>query len=228
MSKKFAVFVEGSTEQEFTIRLLTELAGHYSIEFEIHTQHRGSLNFTELRTNKAPDIHVLVANCCNDEQVKSQIIDQYESLKLAGYSLIVGLRDVYPFNHGDIDALERGMSFGIPVGDIPIHIHLAIMEIEAWFIEEITHFSRIDEDITLDTLVDNGFDHSNKCASELTHPAETLGNIYKCVGKGYSKNKRQVQRTVNALSYEELYINTRQKAPSLSNYIISLEKGLAL
>lgn len=228
MSKKFAVFVEGATEQEFTIRLLTELAGHYSIEFEIHTQHRGSLNFTELRTNQTPDIHILVANCCNDEQVKSQIIDQYESLKLAGYSLIIGLRDVYPFNHDDIETLERGMSFGLPAGDTPIHIHLAIMEIEAWFIEETTHFSRIDNGITLATLVDNGFDHNNICASELAHPAETLGNIYKHVGKGYSKNKRQVQRTIDALSYEELYINTRQKSPSLDNYIISLEKGLGV
>ena len=228
MSKKFAVFVEGATEQEFTIRLLTELAGHYSIEFEIHTQYRGSLNFTELRTSQTPDIHILVANCCNDEQVKSQIIDQYESLKLAGYSLIVGLRDVYPFNHDDIEELESGMSFGLPVGDTPIHIHLAIMEIEAWFIEEITHFSRIDNGITLDALVDNGFDHNNTCASELAHPAETLGNIYKYVGKGYSKNKRQVQRTIDALSYEELYINTRQKSSSLNNYIISLEKGLGI
>jgi len=228
MSKKFAVFVEGSTELEFTIRLLTELAGRYSIEFEIHTQHKGSLNFTELRTNQTPDIHVLVVNCCNDEQVKSQIIDQYESLASAGYSLIIGLRDAYPFKHNEIKALERGMLIGIPAGDVPIHIHLAIMEIEAWFIEEITHFSRIDNSITLNILADNGFDHNNTCASELAHPAKTLENIYRHVGKGYSKNKRQVQRTVDAISYEELYINTRQKSSSLNNYISSLEKGLGL
>jgi hypothetical protein len=96
MTKRFAVFVEGLTEQEFTIRLLTELAGKHGIEFEVHRQDRGYLSLVDFIPHESPVIHVLVANCCNDGQVKSQIKDQYNSLKSAGYSLIVGLRDVYP------------------------------------------------------------------------------------------------------------------------------------
>lgn len=226
MTKKFAVFVEGLTEQEFTIQLLTELAGNHGIVFEIHRQDRGYLSLVDFITHESPVIHVLVANCCNDGQVKSQIKDQYNSLKSAGYSLIVGLRDVYPFTHNDIAELEKSLLIGLPTGNLPIHLHLAIMEIEAWFLEEITHFSRIDNKITSAELIASGFDVNSTCAYDLPHPAETLGKIYNSVGKGYSKNKRQVQRTIKALSYEELYINTCKKAPSLDKFITSLEFGL--
>ena len=226
MTKKFAVFVEGLTEQEFTIRLLTELAGNHGIVFEIHRQDRGYLSLVDFIPHESPVIHVLVANCCNDGQVKSQIKDQYNSLKSAGYSLIVGLRDVYPFTHSEVSELEKNLSIGLPAGSLPIHLHLAIMEIEAWFLEEITHFPRVDNKITAAELIANGFDFNNTCACRLPHPAETLGKIYQSVGKGYSKNKRQLQRTIEAISYEELYVNTRQKAPSLDKFITSLEVGL--
>jgi len=226
MTKKFAVFVEGLTEQEFTIRLITELAGKHGIAFEVHLQHQGKLSFSELRSHQVPVIHVLVANCCNDGQVKSQIIERYNSLKSTGYSLIIGLRDVYPFTHNEIAVLEKNLAIGLPIGSLPIHLHLAIMEIEAWFLEETTHFSRIDNKITTAELIANGFDPINTSASNLPHPAETLGKIYQSVGKGYSKSKRQVQRTIDALSYEELYVNTHKKAPSLEKFINSLETGL--
>ncbi len=226
MPRKFAIFVEGLTEQEFTIQLLTELAGKHGITFEVHLQHQGKLSFSELRSHQSPTIHVLVANCCNDGQVKSQIKDRYNSLQSAGYSLIIGLRDVYPFNHSDIENLRKNLLVGLPNSTTPIHIHLAIMEIEAWFLEETTHFDRIDNNISTNNLIANGFDFSNMRAYDLPHPAETLSNIYRSVGKGYSKNKRQVQRTINALSYEDLYINTTTKSPSLKEFITSLEKGL--
>ncbi len=226
MTKKFAVFVEGLTEQEFTIRLMTELAGKHGIEFEIHRQNKGYLSLVNFIPHESPVIHVLVANCCNDEQVKSQIKDQYESLKSAGYSLVVGLRDVYPSTHNEISILERNLLVGLSIDTLPVHLHLAVMEIEAWFLEELTHFYRIDEKITDTKIISNGFDFNAIQASELPHPAETLEKIYQSVGKGYSKNKRQLQRTIDALSYEDLYVNTYQKAPSLEKFINSLEKGL--
>lgn len=227
MTKKLAVFVEGLTEQEFTIRLLIELAGNQGIEFEVVTQHRGCLSFAELRSHESPAIHVLVANCCTDGQVKTQIIDRYNTLKSAGYSLIVGLRDVYPFSHNDIEELENNLLIGLPADTLPIHLHLAVMEIEAWFLEEITHFSRIDNNITAAELAANGFDPTQTRAYDLPHPTDNLRNIYRSVGKGYNKTKLHVERTVNALSYEELFESTQQKAPSLEKFISSLKFGLS-
>lgn len=226
MTKKLAIFVEGITEQEFVIRLLTELAGNRNIAFEIHRQNKGHLTLVDLRSPLSPDIHVLVANCCNDAQVKSQIIDQYAKLKLAGYSLIVGLRDVYPLGHADIHKLEAGLKIGLPIGTPAIRLHVAILEIEAWFLEELTHFARIDPSITLPTVISNGFDYLNTRASDLSHPATILDDIYKSVGKRYSKKTRQIQRTVEALSYEDMYVNVSSKSPSFNKFLLSLEEGM--
>ena len=75
--KKFAVFVEGFTEQEFVIRLLRKLAGEKQLRFEIYDQHRGYLQLRSFiqHPEEIPEWNVLIANCNNDEQVKTQIFD---------------------------------------------------------------------------------------------------------------------------------------------------------
>lgn len=236
MSKKIAVFVEGLTEQEFTIRLLTELAKNIGIVLEIKKQYCGTLSFVELRTlhtnaQHPQHVHVLIANCCSDAQVKQQIRDNYNSLSSQGYSLIVGLYDIYPLTHNEIQDVMNALPLGLPTGNIPIELHLAILETEAWFLEELTHFSRIDKKITTKEIVVNGFDHNNVLAYTLPHPAQTLDKIYKSAGKRYTdndgkKNGKRIKRTVDALSFTELYNKTRHKAPSLDQFITSLEMGI--
>ncbi|MDQ6979636.1 MAG: DUF4276 family protein [Mariprofundaceae bacterium] len=230
MARKFAIFVEGLTEQIFTIRLLSELASNHHIEFKVREQYKGRLGnskFISIMENGSPFVHVLIANCCNDEQVKTQIKDQYDSLTANGYNLIIGLRDVYPLTHSDIKQLTKHLFTGMPNASVPVHFHLAILEIEAWFIEEQSHFSRIDKNITISQLASHGVTPEG-LASDLSHPAEMLDLIYQSVGKRYNKEKNQIERTIDALSYEELYINTRYKAPSLDGFITSLEEGLGL
>lgn len=226
MPKKLAIFVEGLTEQEFTIQLIIELAGRHQVSFELHRQDRGYLSFVEFRHHSSPVIHVLVANCCTDNQVKSQIADQHRSLQLAGYSLIIGLRDVYPLTHVDIPQLEKYLHIGLPTGFPAIRMHLAILEIEAWFLEELTHFQRIDPNITLSTVIANGFDYLNVRADDLPNPANTLDTIYKSVGKRYTKKTRHIQRTIDALSYEDMYVNVSSKLPAFNNFLLSLEEGM--
>lgn len=228
MTKKIAVFVEGLTEQEFTLKLITELTGRRNISFEIAMQRNGHLSTVEVRKKNTatPEIHILIANCCCDNQVKSQIRDQYNNLLSVGYSMIIGLRDVFPFSHSEIPDLEENLYTGLPNGAVPIKIHLAIMEIEAWFLEEITHFQRIDSKLSKQSLVDNGFNPLTTRAHELPNPARTLDDIYSTVEKRYQKSRRQIQRTVNSLSYEELYTNVRSNSPSLDQYVSCLEDAV--
>jgi len=233
---KFAVFVEGFTEQEFTIRLLTELAKNIGIVLEIQKQHQGTLSFVELRTSHinvqhTNPVYVLIVNCCTDTQVKQQIKDNYAWLSNQGYSLIVGLYDIYPLQHHEIQNVMDALPLGLPTGVIPIELHLAILETEAWFLEELTHFSRISKSITTKEIVANGFDYSSYPAYTLTHPAQTLDKIYKSAGFSYTDKKgkksgKRIRRTVDALSFSELYGNTRHKAPSLDQFIISLENAI--
>jgi len=227
MTKRIAIFVEGLTEQEFVIRLIQEIAGGRGIALEIRKQFKGVLSVVEIVSAQNPDFYILVANCCNEDQVKSQIRDQYNSLVGAGYALIIGLRDVYPaFTAQEVPRLQANLSAGLPQGSVPICMHLAIMEIEAWFVEELSHYQRIDPNIDLPKIVAGGFDPANGPACDLPHPALTLDKIYMTVGKRYDKKKSQIQRTVQALSYEELYVNVQTKAPSLAAFLQTLENGL--
>ncbi len=230
MSKKIAIFVEGLTEQEFVIKLVKELAGKRGVTFEVRKQFKSLLNFVELRTDNSsqPEIFVLMVNCATDSQVKSQIKDQYESLKNAGYSSIIGLRDIYPdFKREDVSKLEAVLYVGLTNdAALPIKLHLAILEVEAWFLEELTHFGRIDQNITPDKIVGCGFDPELTRAYELESPAATLHAIYSTVGKAYRKNARHIQRTVEAISYDSLYVDVRGKAPSFDNFVHSLENSM--
>ncbi len=226
MPKKLAVFVEGLTEQKFVICLLEELAGKRGIAFNIQKQHKGHLSLVELRSHPNPSVEVLIANCDTDNQVKSQIADQYQSLCNAGYSLIIGLRDVYPHTHQDIPRLQKYLTTGLPNGGVPIHLHLAILEVEAWFLEELTHYQRIDQNISSADIVAGGFDFEKIRASEIGWPAMILDEIYKRAGKRYTKKRNRIQRTIDALSFDDMYINVRQKSPSLDGFIHSLEAGI--
>lgn len=230
MSKKIAIFVEGLTEQEFVIKLITELAGKRGIIFDIRKQFRSLLELVEMRTEgtQETEIFVLMVNCANDAQVKSQIRDQFETLKSAGYSAIIGLRDIYPeFQKEDVPKIQQLLYKGLMNDpELPIKLHLAILEVEAWFLEELSHYERIDEGITMEKIISAGFDPSLIRGYDIAHPADTLHSIYNSVGKAYKKNTAQILRTVNALSYDSLYVDVRGKSPSFDEFVSSLEASI--
>jgi Domain of unknown function (DUF4276) len=228
LKRKLAIFVEGFTEQQFTIRLLQEIVTGSNITFVLQKQMGGNLIFTGKKISKNEEFLVLIIDCSNDEQVKSQIIDKHGSLHSNGYDLIIGLRDVYPHLASEIPELKKRLNYGLPTKNPPVHLHLAIMEVEAWFLEEISHFKLIDSNITEDVLSSCGFNINTLRACDLPNPASILDSIYKIVNKRYLKKAKSVQRTIDTLSYEQLYIDVRNKAPSLNDFITSIEIGLAL
>lgn len=225
--KKFAIFVEGLTEQEFEINLLKKLAAKRTLSIELHSQRHGSLQLVanQIGKNIAPEWYVLVANCNNDEQVKTQIIDNYQSLLNSGYQYIIGLKDVYPFKSLDLPRLKAGLPKGLPVGQVPIDMHLAVMEIETWFLEEHTHFQRIHPEIDEQAIRNLGYDRSLMKAEDIYHPAELLHLIYKTVGLAYKKSRRHVDRTVNSLDFDEIFNLSRTRSPSLEGFLTSIEQA---
>lgn len=225
---RIAIFVEGLTEQEFVVRLISALAGKKNIIFSISEQYRGTLAFVQIRSSGAgtPFAEILVANCHCDNQVKSQIRDQYKSLEGAGYKLILGLRDVYPLAISDLGALQQALGTGLPNGAAHVAMHLAIMEIEAWFLEELEHYRNIDTRLTIADLIASGFDPAKVRAETFPQPAKILRDIYRRAGKGYNKSRTHVERTVNALSYDHLYTDVRAKAQSFHGFLSDLELAL--
>jgi hypothetical protein len=111
-------------------------------------------------------------------------------------------------------------------GPIPVQMHLAILEIEAWFLEETTHFLRIDPLLTPAAIAAAGFDLGGTPGASRPHPAETLDNIYKIAKKRYRKRARHIKRTLAALSHDEMYVTVRGVAPSFDEFLTSIEASL--
>jgi hypothetical protein len=139
--KKTAIFVEGSTEAifiEWLIKMMVPSRNKVVIDHQAMNGKKGKRIFSPIRVINEDDIpthYIQIINSGNDEMVKSDIIEQASSLQGAGFSSIIGIRDLYPESIESLSKIEEFLEYGMPSG-IPARIFLAVMEIEAWFIAE--------------------------------------------------------------------------------------------
>ncbi|MGA8814967.1 MAG: hypothetical protein WB523_20640, partial [Candidatus Sulfotelmatobacter sp.] len=217
--KKAAFFVEGQTELIFVRRLLEEIAGAHRIAF--HEERRLGNNYLTLSSDVIADqsYFVLIVDCCSDGAVASAIIDRHASLGRAGYELILGLRDLYPLSLAELGLLRAGLASVLPTTAPTTHITVAVAEVEAWFMQENTHFLRIDRACTRAAIqAATGYDIDLDLAENLLHPARTLDQAYRVGSKRYSKKKKSVSRTVRALDYGHLYLDRRAMLGSFDEF----------
>lgn len=220
--RKLAIFVEGQTEAIFMVKLMEEIAGRKRVRIvwrKASGGHRRIRSF-EMVTggeDKGQQYFVLIVDCGGDSSVTSDIRDQYERLIHSGYEAIVGIRDVYPdFSPDDIPKLRRLLRFGLKTKPVEVLLALGIMEIETWFISEHTHFERINPELTIQRIRDElGFDPSRDNMELRRHPAKDLNAIYRLVGSAYKKRRTCVERTVDALDYEQLYLRVGKRIADL-------------
>lgn len=70
-----------------------------------------------------------------------------------GYGGIIGIRDVYPaVLRADIQKLREGLKYRVKTNPIEVLFVLAVMEVEAWFLSEHSHFGRLDASGILDPI----------------------------------------------------------------------------
>ena len=230
--KRIAFFVEGQTEQIFLNKIVKEILGsdHTNI---ILKQYRGGMNIPKQEINITrsiaidPFYEVLISDCGSDNRVKSEILDNIISLRDRNYSMIVGLRDLYPIPIDDLPKLEKGLKFlphRLAKYDSYFDIIIAVREIETWFLAEITHFKKVDKRLTGHFIKKHlGFDPYAISPESREHPAKDLDNIYRLVGKSYTKRHWQVQRLVNRLDMNYLRNNVRYDVDALGKLITILE-----
>ncbi len=229
--KKLAIFVEGMTEQELVIALVREIVGIRGLHIELAEQFRGKVSIRPISPQPGTDFFVLIVDCRSDEQVKTQIKDQYPYLVRAGYTSIIGLRDVYPNAAADAAKLALHLMDGLPTHPVIPSMHLAVMEVEAWFIAENSHFARLHPLLEPAHIAAGGFDVSGTPPENWPHPAKALDDIYKLAGRRYltysgQKRKARVQRTIRALCFETIYQSTRYRVPAIDKFIGSVEQSL--
>ncbi|MGM3304850.1 DUF4276 family protein [Anabaena sp. WFMT] len=225
--KKLAIFVEGLTEQIFVEKLLKEIAGIINISIEI--QSKEGRNFATLimkyPVTCATKFYVLIYNSGGENNVVSDMKDQYNSLTASGYERVIGLRDVYPIPLAQKSRLQSGLRSSLPTGTIPINIVLAVMEIEAWFLAEYNHLLKIDPRLTPDQIQASfGFNPKTDDMEQRANPADDMKQIYNYVGKGYNKREKQLNRLASNLDYEFIYIKLVNSVPSLGKFIKHIDK----
>lgn len=216
--RKIAIFVEGQTEMLFLDRLVQELAQESGLAVEHAEATGGASRARKIKILKRLTIQahhqyfVLIVNCGGDSKVKSDILERYHSLKESGYSAIFGLRDVYgQFRYEDVPRLRRELQLGIPDREIELELFLAIMEIEAWLIAEHTHFQRFDPRLTLERIEHRlHFNPAHDDIERRWHPAEDLDRIYQIAGVRYTKQRLNVERTLDLLDYS-FFISTASR-----------------
>lgn len=225
--KKLAIFVEGQTEQIFLKEFIEQIAGQGNINFTCQTAN-AAIRLSQNVPIERETHQVLIYDCRGDEAVKSVVLEQRASLSLAGYSLILGVRDLYPRGLSELESIKKKLQYGVPTSGVPTHILIAVAEIEAWFLQEHSHFSKID--LALDVAMFKekfNFDPNVDSAETVAAPAALLHKIYATVGKAYKKTRKNVQRTVEVLDYGNLYLSCGEKMPHLQVFVNHIENFLA-
>lgn len=229
--KKLAIFVEGYTEVKFILNLIDAIFN--ANECAIHTiSLKGGttipITVVEDRpptaTQSQANYYILIYNCGGDGNIGSYIRDQRNSLISAGYYKIIGFQDLYPRARNDEHKLRQGLNFKLPQLPIPTVFVISIMEIEAWFLAETTHFQKICPGITNESILSHlGFDLSVGGTEQRNHPAEDLHNIYQLCGKEYKKEAAIIDRTINALDFAIYYLKLENSIPQLKTLIGEIE-----
>lgn len=230
--KRIAFFVEGQTEQIFVNRLAQEILGSMHLNI-IQKQFRGGVNIPKQEIaisrclSRNPLYEILIFDCGSDNRVKSEILDNIANLRERGYSMIIGLRDLYPISMDELDRLEKGLKYlpkrfkkDSPYFDIIIAIH----EIETWFLAEVNHLRKVDKRLTGHFIKENlGFNPYTIDPESRIHPAKDLNDIYQLVGKSYTKRYGQILKIVNRLDFSNILRHLRYELVPLNRLISIME-----
>ncbi|MEN9919049.1 MAG: hypothetical protein RL662_1485 [Bacteroidota bacterium] len=231
--KKIAFFVEGQTEQIFVHRLVKEIMGSGNTTI-ILKKISGGTNTPKHEFVRSYDVSrkakysILIYDCGADNRVKSEILENIDSLYQNGFSAVIGLRDLYPLSMDELTRLEKGLAY------LPHHLqqrkHLfdivvAVREVETWFLAESSFLQKVDGRLTGHYIEKHlGFNPYLIDPLSRQHPAADLDCIYKLVGKSYTKKYYQVEKLVKKLDFNVIRHQIRHKITSLNTLIALIER----
>jgi hypothetical protein len=225
--KRLAIFVEGQTELHFVQRLIEEIAGYGLINFELKILRAGAIH--DLRSvgpdSEIAEMNIMIVDCGGDGSVKSAILERADLLASRGYSEVIGLLDLFPKQLDNLEKYEQGLAVGLDDKEIKIRIFVAVKEIEAWFVDEFTHFARVCETLTPERVFEiSGYNPREGCAEvDVNHPASLIKVVYKAVGRDYRKREADTFRILSNIDFGEIYLSVKERSRSLSKFIDGVE-----
>ena len=116
--KKMAIFVDGETELRFIDRLLQEIADEKNLQIVLERAFGGGARIVrtynvvaDSGSGSEKNFYIRIINSGTDNRVGSDIRDNYEALMNADFSVIIGVRDVYPLLLSDLPGLRTGLLY---------------------------------------------------------------------------------------------------------------------
>jgi hypothetical protein len=230
--RKLAIFVEGLTEQILVRHLLQAVLDRNRIAIQtvkITGGHNVRMSFTVMRAahvERNTDYYVLVYDCGGETNVKGYMMARRAKLVSNGYTMIMGLRDVYPnFQRNEVPKLLRGLNHKLPQKRAATKIFLAVMETEAWFLGEYRHLRKISGKLTPRYIEKHlGFNPQTENMEERERPAEDMKRAYQLVGHDYTKKRDRLNAVVSKLDFQHFTHDLAQKMPSLGIFVDALER----
>ncbi len=230
--KKLAIFVEGLTEQILVRQMLQTVLDQNRIAIQtvkITGGHNVRMSFTVMRAAHVDfqtDYYILVYDCGGETNVKGYMLAHREKLVSSGYTMILGLRDVYPnFERDQIPKLLRGLNHQLPQKKARTQIYLAIMETEAWFLGEYRHLKKVSRMLTPEFVAKHlGFNPRTENMEDRNHPSDDMKAAYQLAGHDYTKKRDRLNAVVRKLDFNFFTHGLADKMPSLGAFVSGLEQ----
>lgn len=236
--KKIAFFVEGPTEGDFIIKLLKEYTNEKCFVKTFigqggkKTPRVFIYKYSNIEKNKEYEVHIFISTA--DNRVNSDVRDHIDSLRIAGFSNIVALKDLrgdkqpnVPRTLADLPIVEHIEKLMFSSANPPVSSVIAVMEIETWFIAETNHYVSIDSGLNRSLIESNAaIIGANPYTDDLTQvamPAEMLDKIYQLRGKHYGKSETTRKKTIDSLDYANLYVNVPSRLVKLQEFFNILD-----
>lgn len=230
--RKLAIFVEGLTEQILVRQLLQTVLDQNRIAIQtvkITGGHNVRMSFTVMRAaqlERRTDYYIMIFDCGGETNVKGYLMTHREKLVSNGYSMIMGLRDVYPnFTREEVPKLIRGLNYRLPQKGAATHIYLAVMETEAWFLGEYKHLKKVSPKLTPQFIEKHlGFNPRTGNMEERDQPSSDIKAVYQLVGHDYTKKRDRLNAVIRKLDFSYFTHSLAEKMPSLGTFVNGLEK----
>jgi len=171
------------------------------------------------------EYYVLIYDCGGETNVKGYMMSRRQKLVSSGYSMILGLRDVFPnFNRAEVPKLEKGLNSRLPQKKAFTKIYLAVMETEAWFLGEFHHLKKVSGKLNPGFVEQHlGFNPRTENMEDRERPAEDIKAVYQLVGHDYTKKRDRLNAVVSKLNFKYFTHGLAEKMPSLGAFVDGLE-----
>jgi hypothetical protein len=215
--KKVAIFLEGHTETIFVKQLLL-LHHNWSADIECNQLMAGGNLGSVIFDHKVldPEYHYRLICVGNDSIVLRSMLQREKYLCSAGYTVIIGLRDMYCQQYeDDCKEVEKESILKFinktketiqnsATNPLIMSFCYAIMEIESWMIG-LNIFPKVDPQLTEDKIQHVLKFNPVKIDPEpnLFKPSNSLAQIYGSVGLSYDKSQSAVMSFCSKLEHKD-------------------------